>query len=177
MAKTRRNPGRRHEPRRGAASRLGKLGLGAVAAALLGYGLYFALGDGLGGTPEVAYAAEAVAYYDPNCGCCALHAAYLERSGFTVEVQEQPDMAPIKRSYGIPQELLSCHTTVVDGYVVEGHMPLQAIEKLLEERPDIRGIALAGMPSGSPGMPGAKTQTWTIYTLEHDGTIKVFLEV
>lgn len=90
----------------------------------------------------------------PTCSCCTGHQAYLEGNGFHVQVQETDDIPAIKDGYRIPPELRSCHTSMVGRYVVEGHVPLAAIEQLLAERPDIDGIALPGMPPGSPGMGG-----------------------
>ena len=86
-------------------------------------------------------------------------------------------MGAIKERYGVPRNLESCHTEIIGGYFVEGHMPIEAIEKLLSERPDIRGIALPGMPSGSPGMPGPKTEPWTIYAVNKDGSVGEFMVV
>ncbi|MDP4008933.1 MAG: DUF411 domain-containing protein [bacterium] len=120
---------------------------------------------------------KAVVFQDPSCGCCGVYAEYLQRAGVLVERNKTSNMGAIKTEYGIPYELSSCHTTVVGGYVVEGHIPLEAIEKLLEEKPNILGIAMPGMPSGSPGMPGPKTETWTIYALERDGSSSIFLEL
>ncbi len=83
-------------------------------------------------------------------------------------------MSSIKRKYQIPQNMESCHTAVIAGYFVEGHMPIEAIEKLLEEKPDIDGIALPGMPTGSPGMPGQQTEAFKIYALSA-GTASEFM--
>lgn len=79
------------------------------------------------------------------------------------------DISGIKNSLGVPDELLSCHTTVIKDYFIEGHVPIEAISKLIEERPDVKGISLPGMPSGSPGMPGAKEGTFVIYSVDDGG--------
>jgi hypothetical protein len=147
-----------------------------VGAALVVYGLRTLSGSG-GRANSVVRAAEAVVYYEPSCGCCVLHATYLRNAGFEVTIESERSMDEVKREYGIPYGARSCHTTIIDGYVVEGHMPLQAIDRLLEERPSVRGIALPDMPSGSPGMPGFKTETWIILTLEEDGSTNVFMEM
>ncbi|MDP3982206.1 MAG: DUF411 domain-containing protein [bacterium] len=120
---------------------------------------------------------EVVVYRDASCGCCKVYADYLERLGFLVRQEIEPNMGAVKQEYGIPNELASCHTTIIGDYVVEGHIPVQAIEKLLAEKPDIKGIAMPGMPQGSPGMPGAKIGVWKIHTLERDGSSNVFLEL
>ena len=127
--------------------------------------------------PALVQDAQATVLYDPTCGCCGNHAAYLERSGFQVERERVLDISAVKAEYGIPQDLRSCHTTLVEGYVVEGHMPVEAIAKLLKERPNIKGIALPGMPQGSPGMGGNKIETWTVYALAKDGSYSVFMEM
>jgi hypothetical protein len=103
------------------------------------------------------------------CGCCHEHAYYLHRNDYKVEIVYRTDMESIKTDYDIPQHLASCHTTLINEYVIEGHMPIEAIEKLLEEKPDIRGIALPGMPSGSPGMPGPKSEPFPIHSITLDG--------
>lgn len=118
--------------------------------------------------PEVAEVATI--YKSPSCGCCGQYAAYLEKKGYGVDVQGVADMSQIKEQYGVPYELESCHTMEIGGYVVEGHIPEEAVQKLLIERPDIKGIGMAGMPSGSPGMPGPKTSDFVIYEIMHEGT-------
>lgn len=108
-------------------------------------------------------------YKSPYCGCCGGWGQYMSAHGYDVESVNMEDMSTVKSDYDIPSELESCHTSVVEGYVVEGHIPNEAIEKLLAERPDIKGIGMAGMPSGSPGMPGIK-EDFMIYEINHDGT-------
>ncbi|HET9476469.1 MAG TPA: DUF411 domain-containing protein [Dehalococcoidia bacterium] len=90
---------------------------------------------------------------------------YLQDNGVTVETVMTEDTATIKEQHGIPEELWSCHTTIVDGYYIEGHVPIDVVLKLLDERPAIDGIALPGMPSGSPGMDGEKDGPWVIYAV------------
>jgi hypothetical protein len=108
-------------------------------------------------------------YKSPSCGCCGQYAAYLKREGYGVDVEGVADMSIIKERYGVPYELESCHTMEVDGYVVEGHIPEEAVQRLLALRPDIKGIGMGGMPSGSPGMPGPKNTDFVIYEITHDG--------
>ncbi len=113
-----------------------------------------------------------VKFYKSNsCGCCSLHASYLSKKGnLNVDVKTVKNMDSIKDEFNIPRELRTCHTFTVDGYYIEGHVPLEAINKLLEERPNIAGIALPEMPAGSPGMPGVKNGNWIIYGVNHDGS-------
>lgn len=104
-------------------------------------------------------------YKSPYCDCCGQWVAYLRRRGMDVTVVEKEDMDPVKKMVGIPESLRSCHTALVGGYVVEGHVPISAIGRMLSEKPEIRGIALPGMPAGSPGMPGAKEEPFVIFAI------------
>jgi hypothetical protein len=126
-------------------------------------------------TPAVAgeSSRQATLYKNPQCGCCEGYADYLRENGFQVNVQPTHDLPLLHRQYGVPESLVGCHTTVVDGYVVEGHVPINAVLRLLSERPDIRGISLPGMPAGSPGMFGEKAAPFTIYEIG-DGPAKVY---
>ena len=101
-------------------------------------------------------------YKTPSCGCCVKWVEYLQKEGFEVRAVNRDDLAPIKQRSGVPPAMSSCHTALVDGYVVEGHVPAQAIRKLLQERPDTRGLSVPGMPANSPGMG------------EMDGRLKTF---
>ncbi|OCK58242.1 DUF411 domain-containing protein [Bradyrhizobium sp. LMTR 3] len=99
---------------------------------------------------------------DPNCGCCSGWVDHLRAAGFPVEVHDAADLAPIKQQHGIPPELAACHTAVVNGYAIEGHVPALAIQRLLAERPNAKGLAVPGMPVGSPGMEGGTPQPYTV---------------
>jgi len=101
---------------------------------------------------------------DPSCGCCGGWVAHAKAAGFPVDVVELADVLPLKAQLGVPENLTSCHTTQVGGYVVEGHVPAEAIKRLLAERPNVTGIAVAGMPLGSPGMEvaGEPAQTYDV---------------
>ncbi len=114
-------------------------------------------------------------YKSPNCGCCSGHAKALEQAGFSVTIEETNDLATVKRSHNIPDDGESCHTSVIGDYVVEGHVPLEAIEKLLDDKPAIAGIGLAGMPIGTPGMPGKKLAPYEIYQLSDIGEMSSYL--
>jgi hypothetical protein len=118
-------------------------------------------------------AQTAVLYKNPQCQCCDAYAKVLQRSGIAVTVKETPALAALKREHGVPEPLRDCHTLLIDGYVVEGHVPVAAVRRLLAERPAIRGISLPGMPAGSPGMDGEKTAPFTVYEIG-DGAPKVF---
>ena len=99
---------------------------------------------------------------DPNCGCCTGWVEHLRKSGFGVVVVEQADLTSIKAEAGIPAELASCHTARIDGYVLEGHVPAAAIRRLIKERPEAIGLAVPGMPIGSPGMEGGSPEVYAV---------------
>lgn len=111
-----------------------------------------------------------VLHKSPTCGCCGAYTSYIKKLGYGVEVHDTQDLSSIKKALKIPPEVESCHTMEIAGYVVEGHVPEEAIQKLLSEKPNIHGIGLAGMPQGSPGMPGPKTSDFVIYEINNDGT-------
>ena len=108
---------------------------------------------------------KVVVYKSPTCGCCVKYIEYLEKEGFEVETVETDNMALIKKQYQISGRMESCHTAIFDNYFVEGHVPLEAVNKLLTERPEVDGISLPGMPAGSPGMPGIKQGEFKIFKL------------
>lgn len=106
-------------------------------------------------------------FKSPYCGCCTNYVAYLKNNGFEVEVITIKDMESIKKKYNIASDVESCHTAVLGNYFIEGHVPIEAIKKLLIEKPNIDGIALPGMPAGSPGMPGIKEEPFVIYSIKN----------
>ena len=112
---------------------------------------------------------------DPSCGCCDGWVAHLEAAGFPVRVVESADMDRLKQRLGVPADLTSCHTAEVGGYVVEGHVPAAAIRRLLAERPDATGLAVPGMPYGSPGMgPESKRKAYEVLLIRRDGSTEVY---
>lgn len=113
-----------------------------------------------------AAAQEVTLYKNPQCGCCESYADYLRENGFTVEVKPTHDLAQISRDAGIRDDFQGCHTAFLDDYVISGHVPIDVVNRLLEERPEIAGVSLPGMPLGSPGMGGAKQEPFKIYTIE-----------
>ncbi|MFY0989982.1 DUF411 domain-containing protein [Halomonas sp. C05BenzN] len=112
---------------------------------------------------QAALPDEATLYKNPQCGCCDEYARQLEALGVSVTIVDDVELGDIKHQVGLPYGLGSCHTIVMGDYAIEGHVPFAAIETLFEERPDIGGIGLAGMPIGTPGMPGPKQGDWNIY--------------
>lgn len=119
--------------------------------------------------PALAATIDAVMYKNPQCSCCEAYADYLERNGFKVDIKPVNNLSQISSDAGVPADLEGCHTMMVDGYVVDGLVPVEIVKKLLTERPAIAGITLAGMPAGAPGMGGEKSETWTIYAFTKDG--------
>lgn len=114
-------------------------------------------------------------YKNPQCSCCEQYANYLRRNGFQVKVVATHDLSLIRRqAANVPEKLEGCHTMFIDKYIVEGHVPMKTLDKLLTERPAIRGISLPGMPEGSPGMTGRKIEPFTIYEIEDDGDPRVY---
>src|SRR5947208_14150335 len=125
--------------------------------------------------PAHAAPIRVMLYKSPDCGCCEGYADYLRHSGFAVTVKATNDFAEISRKAGIPTELQGCHTAFIGDYVVDGHVPVEAIRKLLAEKPGIKGVTLPGMPEGSPGMVGNKAEPFTIYAIEQNGKTSVFM--
>lgn len=114
-------------------------------------------------------------YKTPTCGCCQKWIALLEQAGYAARVHNQDDVTDVKVRHGIPSSLRSCHTAVVDGFVFEGHVPLDLLRQVLSERPPIAGLIVPGMPVGSPGMeaPGRK-DSYDVLALGRDGGTRVF---
>lgn len=154
-----RNPGRTN-----------KLVVVAAALVLVGGGAVYSLGRSSGPAEPALGGQEVTVYKTATCGCCKVYTQYLDGENVAMKAIDVSDLDTIKVQFGIPKDMQSCHTSIVGGYVVEGHIPLEVIEKLLAEKPDIKGIALPGMPVGSPGMPGVKQGEWQIYALNKDGS-------
>jgi hypothetical protein len=104
-------------------------------------------------------------YKDPQCGCCEGYANYLRGNAFAVTIVPTHDLPLLDEKYGIPADLQPCHISLIGGYVVGGHVPIEVVDRLLAEKPAITGITLAGMPLGSPGMGGEKTAPFKIYEI------------
>lgn len=113
-------------------------------------------------------------YKNPDCQCCLKWAAYMEDNGFSVTQKPTNRLASVKYQYDVPNSLGSCHTALVDGYVVEGHVPVEAINKLLRERPDAKGIAVAGMPASAPGTQGKNGGPYEVFLFDGQGHQSVY---
>ena len=120
-------------------------------------------------TAPAAFAATAVTVYkSPTCGCCESYVDYLRENGFAVNAVNEADMDAVRKRHGMSQ-VSSCHTALIGGYAVEGHVPVAAIRKLLKEKPDIAGISAPGMPKNAPGMGEMKKGTLTVYAVPKEG--------
>jgi len=112
----------------------------------------------------------ATLYRNQNCDCCLEYAKYLRSNGFVVTVDAKQDLARIRKQLRVPEKFEGCHVMVIGRYAVEGHVPVNILNKLLTEHPDIIGISLPGMPTGTPGMTGPKTGPFTIYEIGNEPT-------
>jgi len=115
-----------------------------------------------------------VVYKDPGCGCCEQWVAIMQREGFVVSARNTSDMEPIKRRYHVGPSLASCHTALVEGYVIEGHVPADLVQKLLREKPKVLGLAVPGMVTGSPGMEGPNPQHYQVLSFDAAGKTAVY---
>lgn len=127
-------------------------------------------------TTAAARAPAVVVYKSPLCGCCAKWVDHMRASGFAVTVHDTADVTPVKAAHGVTEQLASCHTALVGGYVVEGHVPAEDVQRLLREHPAIAGLAAPGMPMGSPGMemPGMSGDRYDVVAFERSGATRIF---
>ena len=121
--------------------------------------------------------AKLTVFRSPTCGCCEDWTSHVRAEGFEVEERVTEEMDAVKASYGVPEQISSCHTAVVDGYFIEGHVPAADIKRLLSERPAIAGIAVPGMPMGSPGMEqGGQVDPYLVVALGNAGELSIFAD-
>ena len=125
---------------------------------------------------EAADAPVITVYKNPTCACCGEWAEHLKKSGFRVEMKEGADLNAVKTQHGVTMDLASCHTAEVAGYVLEGHVPADVIRQLLAEKPEIRGLAVPGMPAGVEGMPeaGPNRKPYEIFAIERGGGARLY---
>lgn len=128
------------------------------------------------GTPVLASAAAPVidVYKSATCGCCGAWVKHLQENGFTVKAHDVADTSVYREKFGMPQALGSCHTAMVDGYVIEGHVPAREIKQLLAQRPKAKGLAVPAMPLGSPGMEGPRSDPYDVLLVQADGRHAVY---
>jgi hypothetical protein len=147
-----------------------------IAGAVVMLALALPAARGTHAVSRTPAAPEVTVYKSPTCGCCTKWVEHMQRAGFTVTAHDLDNVAPIKRRHGVPQALESCHTALVGNYVVEGHVPADVIQRMLRERPRIAGIAVPGMPAGSPGMeyPDARPQPYNVMAFRAEGGWSVY---
>ena len=144
-----------------------------------------ALGGALLAGPSALFAKPAptkmTMHRGPGCGCCVKWAEIARQSGYAVDIVDDPELMAFKDKAGVPQSLRACHTTIAGAYVIEGHVPFDAVKKLLAQKPKIRGIAVAGMPMGSPGMEmhghdhaGHSAEPIQVYAFDAAGKVSFF---
>ena len=145
----------------------------ALAVAVVVSGRVFVARADVAGQPLPAV----TVYKDANCGCCSLWVAHMEKAGFAVTAIDAPDMPAQRARLGVPPHVQSCHTAVVDGFIVEGHVPADDVKQLLATRPAVKGIAAPGMPVGSPGMEqGSVRHAYSVVTFDERGRTTVFAQ-
>lgn len=141
-----------------------------------------AQGETASGTEATAHLAsldelpEVIVYKSPTCGCCKAWVTHLEENGFAVETRDMMDVQPKKQELGVPAQMASCHTAYADGYVFEGHVPADVMKDFLAEAPDATGLAVPGMPIGSPGMEveGRPAEAYDVIAFDAEGEWRVY---
>jgi hypothetical protein len=117
-------------------------------------------------------------YKSPTCGCCSDWMRHVEKAGFRVVGKDVGDVEPFRKRFGVPSSIVSCHTAVVEGYTIEGHVPLAALQRLMKERPKIKGIGVNGMPLNSLGMEGyGRTDPYDVIAFDEKGNKTVYMRV
>ncbi len=124
--------------------------------------------------PGPASSAEITVYKSPWCGCCSKWVDHMAADGHSVTTKKIEDLDQIKKMAGVPEQLQSCHTALVDGYVIEGHVPARDVARLLTERPNAKGLSVPGMPTGSPGMEGGAPESYEVMLFQADGSASVY---
>lgn len=139
------------------------IGLAVVAMVAAGFVL-----------PPRPQATTITVYKSPTCGCCKEWITHMRSAGFTVDAQDVKDVGPIKNEKGVPVELWSCHTAIANGYIIEGHVPADLVQKFLKEKPAVMGLAVPEMPAGSPGMEVAGKEPYDVFAFDKNGKTKVY---
>ncbi len=138
-------------------------------------GAILLMGAFSGQAEEAVADKEMTVYRSPTCGCCGKWIEHVKQNHFAIKDIVSDDMQAIKKKYGVPENLASCHTAIVDGYVIEGHVPAADIEKLLQTKPKVIGISAPGMPMGSPGMEmGGRADDYDVVSFDSAGSVQVF---
>lgn len=146
------------------------IALGGAATALIGERWWRNANPGVIAADETPI----TVYASPSCSCCHKWVSHLEQNGFHVTLEKVVDVTPIKRQFGVPDSLWSCHTAMVHAYAIEGHVPADLIQRVTRERPEIAGLAVPGMPSGSPGMEGPRKDRYEVIAFARDGATRTY---
>ena len=148
---------------------MNRTALGAIAVGVLA-------SLGIAATQQKPAGPLVEVFKSPTCGCCSQWVEHMRSNGFTVRTTDLNNLAEIKKARGVPEQVQSCHTAVVNGYVVEGHVPAADVQRLLKEKPAIAGVAVGGMPIGSPGMesPYVKAEPYNVVSFDKSGLTRVF---
>lgn len=129
----------------------------------------------IGAQPSIGFAGEKLTLYkNPMCTCCEMYAKYMRDNGFDVTVVPTPDLVTFSEKHGIPARMSACHVSLVGDYAIGGHVPADVVKRLLTEKSPVKAIAIVGMPTGTPGMPGPKSGPLTIYGISPDGKSSVY---
>lgn len=162
--------------RREAVRRIGALAVGIFGVSASPGLVSAASGPRSSAIPEqpAAQPRNMTVFKSPTCGCCTAWIEHVEKAGFKCTVRDFNDLSEVKKTFGIPRSLESCHTAQIGSYVVEGHVPADLIVKMLRERPVGRGLAVPGMPIGSPGMEGGTPERYSVLFMNKDGTTRVY---
>lgn len=134
----------------------------------------FSLYIGFNFSSQTVNAEEIMVYKSPTCSCCKKWVTHLENQGFEVKTKNINNLQPIKNKHGVQQKFQSCHTAKIGKYFIEGHVPAKDIKKLLKEQPDIKGLAVPGMPMGSPGMEGHRKDHYNVLAIDQNNSTTVY---
>ena len=148
----------------------------SLVAQAAGFTLAAVVGERLWGQLSRFRPVRLTIFKSPTCGCCSKWVDHVKAAGFAVEVHDEEDMDPVKDRLGVPPDLRSCHTAQLEGYLIEGHVPAEDMERLLAGRPKLTGLAVPGMPKSTPGMavPGEPAEPYTVVSFQKDGSTQVF---
>jgi hypothetical protein len=135
------------------------------------------LGSLMASQPAFADSKDMTVWKSPWCGCCEAWSEAMQAAGYTVRIENREDLAPIKAKAGVPADMEGCHTAMIDGYFLEGHVPLSSVQRLLSERPAIAGLAVPGMPSGSLGMGEDPAARYHVHYVNGNGGTGIFEQV
>ena len=122
----------------------------------------------------IAASLDMTVFKTKTCGCCGKWVDHMRANGFRVTVNEVPSTAEYRKKHGVPEKLQSCHTALVSGYTIEGHVPAEAILRLLKEKSGFKGLAVPGMPMGSPGMEGPHSDAYSVVGFKPDGSAAIY---